>query len=132
MNQSRLKGKDNPRVTVWFDGDCPLCRAEIALYQRLDQKAGRIAFVDLTGDGTCPLSRADMLARFHAQEAGGPLISGAKAFAVMWKQVTPFQPLGYLAQLPLILPFLDWLYGQFLKVRPRLQTLMVHREKRQG
>ncbi|MEY3234818.1 DUF393 domain-containing protein [Aquidulcibacter sp.] len=132
MNQSRLKGKDNPRVTVWFDGDCPLCRAEIALYQRLDQKAGRIAFVDLTGDGTCPLSRADMLARFHAQEAGGPLISGAKAFAAMWKQVTPFQPLGYLAQLPLILPFLDWLYGQFLKVRPRLQTLMVHREKRQG
>jgi predicted DCC family thiol-disulfide oxidoreductase YuxK len=132
MNQSRLEGKDRPRVTVWFDGDCPLCRAEIALYQRLDQKAGRIAFVDLTGDGTCPLSRADMLARFHAQEAGGPLISGAKAFAALWKQVTPFQPLGYLAQLPLILPFLDWLYGQFLKVRPRLQSLMVDREKRQG
>jgi predicted DCC family thiol-disulfide oxidoreductase YuxK len=132
MNQSRLEGKDRPSVTVWFDGDCPLCRAEIALYQRLDQKAGRIAFVDLTGDGTCPLSRADMLARFHAQEAGGPLISGAKAFAAMWKQVTPFQPLGYLAQLPLILPFLDWLYGQFLKVRPRLQSLMVDREKRQG
>jgi hypothetical protein len=40
--------------------------------------------------------------------------------------------LGYLAQLPLILPFLDWLYSQFLKVRPRLQTLMVDREKRQG
>ncbi|OYU51025.1 MAG: thiol-disulfide oxidoreductase [Alphaproteobacteria bacterium PA1] len=117
---------------VWFDGDCPLCRAEIALYQKLDQKAGRVAFVDLTGDGTCPINRADMLARFHAQEAGGPLISGAKAFAAMWKQVTPFQPLGYLAQLPLILPFLDWLYGQFLKVRPRLQSLMVAREKRQG
>ncbi len=131
MSQMHLEGKDSPRVTVWFDGDCPLCRAEIALYQRLDQKSGRIAFVDLTGDGTCPLNRADMLARFHAQEAGGPLISGAKAFAAMWKQVTPFQPLGYLAQLPLILPFLDWLYGQFLKVRPRLQTLMVAREKRQ-
>ena len=85
MSQTHLKGKDQPRVTVWCDGDCPLCRAEISLYQRLDQKAGRIAFVDLTG-----------------------------------------------AQLPLILPFLDWLYGQFLKVRPRLQTLMVDREKRQG
>jgi predicted DCC family thiol-disulfide oxidoreductase YuxK len=131
MSQTHLNGRGLPRVTVWFDGDCPLCRAEISLYQRLDQKAGRVSFVDLTGDGTCPLNRADMLARFHAQEAGGPLISGAKAFAAMWKQVTPFQPLGYLAQLPLILPFLDWLYGQFLKVRPRLQNLMVDREKHQ-
>ncbi|MCE2892129.1 MAG: thiol-disulfide oxidoreductase DCC family protein [Hyphomonadaceae bacterium] len=132
MSQMGLESKGKPRVTVWFDGDCPLCRAEIALYQKLDQKAGRVAFVDLTGDGTCPINRADMLARFHAQEAGGPLISGAKAFAAMWKHVTPFQPLGYVAQLPLILPFLDWLYGQFLKVRPRLQSLMVAREKRQG
>ena len=132
MSQTSLETPKLPRLTVWFDGDCPLCRAEIALYQRLDQKAGRVAFVDLTGDGTCPINRADMLARFHAQEAGGPLISGAKAFAAMWKQVTPFQPLGYLAQLPLILPFLDWLYGQFLKVRPRLQSRMVAREKRQG
>lgn len=129
MSQVRRESIGQPRVTVWFDGGCPLCRAEIALYQRLDQRAGRVVFVDLAGDGTCPIDRADMLARFHAQEAGGPLISGAKAFAAMWKQVTPFQPLGYLAQVPIILPFLDWLYGQFLKVRPRLQTLMVAREK---
>jgi predicted DCC family thiol-disulfide oxidoreductase YuxK len=130
MNPTRLEPKDQPRVTVWFDGDCPLCRAEIALYQRLDEKAGRIAFLDLAGERSCPINRADMLARFHAQETGGPLISGAKAFAAMWKQVTPFQPLGYLAQLPLILPVLDCLYGWFLKVRPRLQSLMVAREKR--
>ncbi len=132
MSQARPKRMDLPRLTVWFDGNCPLCRAEIRLYQRLDEKAGRVAFVDLTGEATCPINRADMLARFHAQEAGGPLISGAKAFAAMWKQVTPFQPLGYLAQLPLILPFFDWLYALFLTVRPRLQTLMVDREKRQG
>lgn len=130
MNPTRLKRKAPPRVTVWFDGDCPLCRAEIALYQRLDEKAGRIAFVDLAGDGSCPINRADMLARFHAQEVGGPLISGVKAFAAMWQHVTPFQPLGYLAQLPVLLPFLDWLYGLFLTVRPRLQSLMVAREKR--
>ena len=119
-------------LEVWFDGDCPLCRREIAVMRRLDRR-GAIVFTDVAnGQGSCPLDRAEMLARFHAQETGGPLISGAEAFAAMWKQVTPFQPLGYLAQLPLILPFLDWLYSQFLKVRPRLQTLMVDREKRQG
>jgi hypothetical protein len=35
------------RVTVWHDGDCPLCRREIALMRRLDTR-GAITFVDAT------------------------------------------------------------------------------------
>ena len=119
-----------PEITVWFDGDCPLCRAEISLYQKLDRTKGRIRFVDLTGDGTCPIDRAAMLARFHAQARGGELVSGARAFGLMWSQVTPFQPLGYLAQWPPLVPVLDWLYGLFLRVRPRLQNWAKAHEER--
>ena len=68
------------RVTVWFDGDCPLCVREIALFRRLDRR-GAIAFVEVAGDGSCPLDRETLLARFHAQEAGGTIVSGAAAFA---------------------------------------------------
>ena len=32
------------RLNVWYDGDCPLCRREIALVRRLD-KRGAIEFV---------------------------------------------------------------------------------------
>jgi predicted DCC family thiol-disulfide oxidoreductase YuxK len=111
-----------PHVTIWFDGTCPLCLAEISLIRRLDAKKGRIAFVDLTGEGSCPLDRGDMLAKFHAQEAGKPIISGAAAFGAMWRQVTPFQPLGWLTLFPPALWIMNILYVQFLRVRPRLQA----------
>jgi predicted DCC family thiol-disulfide oxidoreductase YuxK len=117
-----------PRVTIWFDGACPLCVAEISLIRRLDAKNGRIAFVDLTGDGTCPLDRGDMLAKFHAQETGKPIVSGAGAFGAMWRQVTPFQPLGWLATIPPFLWIMNLAYVQFLRVRPRLQKWMVARQ----
>ncbi|GIU66305.1 thiol-disulfide oxidoreductase DCC family protein [Candidatus Phycosocius spiralis] len=118
------------KVTIWFDGGCPLCLREIGLYRRLDAKAQRIDFVDLAGDAPCPLDRADMLARFHAQEEGKPLVSGAAAFGALWRHVTPLQPLGWLAQVPIILKLLDYLYGQFLRIRPRIQAWFVDHEKR--
>lgn len=112
------------KVTVWYDGDCPLCVSEIGLIQRLDRKHGRIAAINLGGDGTCPLDRGTMLARFHAQEAGKPIVSGAAAFAAMWRHVTPFQPLGYLALFPPALWVMEAGYAVFLRVRPRLQAIV--------
>ena len=36
-----------PKSTVYFDGSCPLCRAEIGYYRRKDQ-AGALCFVDVS------------------------------------------------------------------------------------
>lgn len=119
----------NPaRVTIWYDGSCPLCVAEISLLQRLDAKKGRVAFVNLMGDGSCPLDKGQLLARFHAQENGQPIVSGAAAFGAMWRQVTPFQLLGWATKVPPILWLMDLLYVQFLRVRPRLQKWMTSRQ----
>jgi predicted DCC family thiol-disulfide oxidoreductase YuxK len=120
---------NTPSVTVWYDGACPLCIAEISLIRRLDAKKNHIAFVDLTGDGTCPLDRGDMLAKFHAQEASGPILVGAAAFGAMWRNVTPFQPLGWLMKVPPILWAMNLLYVQFLRVRPRLQKWFVRHQR---
>jgi predicted DCC family thiol-disulfide oxidoreductase YuxK len=116
------------RVTVWFDGDCPLCVAEISLIRSLDRRAGRIAFVDLMGEGTCPLDRGDMLAKFHAQESGKDIVSGVEAFGVMWRNVTPFQPLGWLTLVPPVRWIMGLLYVQFLRVRPQLQSFIRKRQ----
>lgn len=114
-------------LTVWHDGSCPLCRREIALMRRLDRR-GRIAFVDAAGDApvACPVDRADLLARFHARE-DGRLLSGAAAFAAMWRAIPLLRPLGLIARNRLVLAGLERGYRQFLRVRPRLQRLVQRR-----
>jgi hypothetical protein len=88
-----------PDVLVWFDGACPLCRREIAWMRRLDRR-NAIAFVDVSqeaaapdGGAACPIDRSTLLARFHALE-DGQVVSGAAAFAAMWRAVPLLRPLG--------------------------------------
>ena len=110
-------------LTVWHDGACPLCRREMALMRRLDRR-GAIRFVDATdGDAVCPIDRADLLARFHARE-DGVLLSGAAAFAAMWRAIPLLRPLGLAARRPWVLALLERGYRRFLRVRPRLQRLV--------
>ena len=117
------------RVTVWHDGGCPLCRREIALMRRLDRRGG-IDFVDAAGAEACPLDRAELLARFHAREDGGPMLTGAAAFAAMWRAIPLLRPLGLLARHPAVLASMERLYISFLRVRPRLQRFLARSEAR--
>ena len=119
------------RLIVWFDGGCPLCVREIALFRRLSP-AGAIRFVDVADAGAvCPIDRAELLARFHAQETGGPMLSGAAAFAAMWRATPLLRPLGELARWPPALAVFERVYIAFLRVRPRLQAFVRRRERRQ-
>ena len=111
------------KVKVWYDGACPLCIREIALMRRLDWRA-RIVFLDVTQmDTVCPIDRTLLLARFHAFE-NGQIVSGAAAFAAMWRVIPVLKPFGYLARNALILRGLEQLYIAFLKIRPRLQRAL--------
>ena len=108
-------------LLVWFDGDCPLCRREIALMRRLDRRR-RIRFTDVSRDrpADCPVDRKALLARFHARE-DGHVLSGAAAFAAMWRAIPALRPLGLLARNRSVLALLERTYLSFLRVRPRLQ-----------
>lgn len=117
------------RVTVWHDGSCPLCRREIAAMRRLDRR-GAIDFVDVTGVEQCPIDLAALLMRFHAREEGGPLLSGAAAFAAMWRAIPVLRPLGEAARNRFVLSVLERLYERFLRLRPRLQRWLARHEAR--
>jgi predicted DCC family thiol-disulfide oxidoreductase YuxK len=110
-------------LQVWFDGGCPLCLREIALMRRLDWR-GVIEFIDVAPpDSVCPLEREALLARFHACE-GGVMVSGAAAFAAMWRVIPLLKPLGWAARNLVILAVLEALYLRFLRIRPRLQRAL--------
>lgn len=110
------------QVTVWYDGGCPLCRREIAWLRRLDRR-GAVAFVEIGGERDCPVDRAELLARFHAREADGPMLSGAAAFAAMWRALPLLRTFGLAARAPAVLWILERGYRLFLRLRPRLQRL---------
>jgi predicted DCC family thiol-disulfide oxidoreductase YuxK len=120
---SEMVGGIMAKVTVWYDGACPLCIREIALMRWLDAQHS-IEFLDIApADAVCPLDRQLMLARFHASE-DGVILSGAAAFAAMWRVIPLLKPLGFIARNRRVLQLLERLYNRFLTIRPRLQKLL--------
>ena len=112
-----------PQVTVWFDSSCPLCVREIRLFRRLDKRSA-IDFVDVLSGLACSLDEATLMARFHAQEVGCEVVSGAAAFAAMWRAIPMLRPIGLLMRNPIILSIAEIAYIVFLRLRPSLQRLV--------
>lgn len=110
------------RLTVYFDGSCPMCRREIALYQRRPQ-ARHIAWVDVSAgaDLGASLNCAQAMARFHVRDPQGRLFSGAAAFSRLWREFPGWRWLGCLSAWPPLSWLFEGAYRLFLPWRPRLQ-----------
>jgi 3-demethoxyubiquinol 3-hydroxylase len=116
-----MKRPTAPKLTLYYDGGCPICTREIGFYQRR-RGAAHIHWVDLaqcedTELGT-GLSREAAYARLHVRWPDGQLVSGAQAFAALWQALPAFRLVGRLAALPGIAQGLEWGYRGFLRVRP--------------
>jgi predicted DCC family thiol-disulfide oxidoreductase YuxK len=119
-----VENESGAELTVWFDGDCPLCRREMELMKRLDRRRA-INFVDLRSDNVdCPAGKPELIARLHACE-DGRMLDGAGAFAAVWRAIPLLRPVGLLARAPIVLAFLEIGYLAYLRFRPRLQRLLV-------
>lgn len=78
-------GKGSSKLTVYFDGSCPLGSAEISHY-RSRSVAEVIDFADVSCPLAVPgsdLSRDAAMAPLHVRLADGRLVSGAATFIAM-------------------------------------------------
>lgn len=111
------------KPTVYFDGACPVCRREIAVYQR-GAGADAVCWVDASACAPDALGhdlpRDQALARLHLRQADGRLVQGAAAFLAMWAALPQHPRLARLARVldrPPLVRLLDLAYTAFLRVR---------------
>ena len=116
-----------PLLTVYYDGACPLCAAEIRLYRRAEGSR-RIAWVDVSTEGPADLgsglTRSAARARFHVRRPDGALVSGAAGFAALWAVLPRWRILARLARLPGVTALGEVAYRLFLPLRPWIARLV--------
>jgi len=113
-------------LTVYFDGGCSLCQAEINHYRK-QEGADKICFRDVSTSEEIPagdLTKEQAMERFHVRGNDGLLLSGAAAFVAVWSTLPRWKWAARLAALPGILMMLEIAYRLFLPVRPILSSLL--------
>ena len=113
-------------LTIFYDGRCPLCAAEMKQLRQLDD-AGKLYLEDI--------NRPDFKQRFphidpveadrvlHGQQANGTLIYGLDVTQQAWALVGRHQWLKLL-RLPLVRWFADLGYLFFAKYRRQISRLL--------
>jgi predicted DCC family thiol-disulfide oxidoreductase YuxK len=113
-------------LRVYFDGLCPLCAREIAVYQRRSND-GRIAFIDITEANFSAeaegLDAKEVNRRFHAKDGSGTIFTGPLAFVEIWKRIPAFGFAVRLAGLPGAGLAMQFGYWGFMNLRPFLPRL---------
>jgi predicted DCC family thiol-disulfide oxidoreductase YuxK len=113
------------KSTVYFDGSCPLCRAEIGYYRRKDA-SGALCFVDVAETAAVTpegVTRERALQRFHVLAGDGRVLSGAAAFVEVWSRLPRWRWAARVASLPGATALLELGYRMFLPVRPFISGL---------
>lgn len=113
-----------PKRTIFFDGLCPLCSREIALFKRRVTD-GSLAFVDIAAPGFVAAEYGlDPIAvheTMHVRdEVNGRMLTGIDALAGMWECVPGFRWMAAMTRLPILRPLCRLGYRLFAWIRPRL------------
>ena len=113
-----------PTCTVFYDGSCPLCTAEIGLYRAQDS-AGALTLIDVSQEAALPdgLTKAAAMARFHVLTDRGQVLSGAAAFVEVWRSLPKWRWLARVSRLPGALWLMERAYLGFLPIRPYLSRV---------
>lgn len=110
------------RIEVFYDGDCPFCRREIAWMMRRPG-AATIQFTDLARPGFAPQSygttRQRLMAEIHGRLPDGSWITGVEVFRLTYAAIGHTW-LVALSRLPIVSSAIELGYRWFARYRLRL------------
>lgn len=118
---------DPEPMTMYYDGGCPVCAREVAVYRKLDRNRA-IRWHDVSvGEGDLGLdhvSQADALTILHARLPDGRLVTGVDAFIAVWDRLPGFKSFARLARWRPVTWMLEKGYGWYAPRRKRLARLL--------
>lgn len=120
QNDSQLLASEfGVQLEVFYDGECPLCRREIAILKTRDRKRlihfRDIQRIDFAGAGI-PKTYQQLMAEIHGRLPDGTWIKGVEVFrrlydAIGWNWIVA------ITRWPVVRQSLDWAYLFFAKRR---------------
>lgn len=100
-----------PKDTLFYDGQCPICNAEIA---RLDAHIDdNLVCVDIHSEASTPVDRSVLFSQLHLLKADGELLVGLEANVAAW-QHTKWRLLASILLWPIIRWFAELAYRGWL------------------
>ena len=113
------------KLTMYYDGLCPLCQAEILFLSRRNS-AGLLSFVDVNSTqysaDVVGVSCQQALDSMYAQYEDGELINGIDVFSAAYQRAN-LPTLAWLFSRPSLRPMLNWGYRFFAKNRHRISSI---------
>lgn len=111
------------KLTIFFDGGCPLCKREVDFLQSKNQK-GYLSFIDINSsdfslDFKFGISYKQAMERIHAVKSDGSVIKDIKVFQEAYSLIG----LGWIyapTKLPILDKFIEFLYGLWAKYRLKI------------
>ena len=108
-----------PELTLYYDGQCPLCVAEVAFLQSRNA-TGKLAFVDITQTGFAEaghnISCEAAMSQIHGRTADGQVLVGVPVFAAAYK-LANLPVLAWVLSRRWLMPVLQPAYLLFAKHR---------------
>jgi predicted DCC family thiol-disulfide oxidoreductase YuxK len=117
------------KITVYYDGACPICRRDRRHYEKLAGKGGeQVCWFDITGQEErlreLGIDPRKALTELHVCDEQGRLVSELDAYILLMSKVPLLKPVAWLIGLPLIRPLLAWIYHRQVNRRLRKRGLL--------
>lgn len=111
-----------PALTIYFDGACAFCCAEVAALRRRD-RSGTLSFIDIATPGFAGFpagtDMAALQAQLHSVTRDGRVLRGLDSMQAAYALVG----LGWIVQplrIRMLRPPLEWAYARFARHRYRI------------